>query len=263
MIVATGAAAAALGIGAGALANRAIDQVRRETAQAEPHETPSNQTPSGLSPAPAATSTRIAVIDTITRRHHTSVRRVLVEVSTALLFVAVTLRLAALDILPAAPAYLWFTAVGVALTVIDIDCKRLPNFLVVPSYPIVFACLTVASAIQSDWPALLRAAIGAVVLFGFYFLLALIYPAGMGFGDVKLAGVIGGVLAYLSYGTLLVGALLAFLVAALVGMVILVTRRGRIGTTIPFGPYMIAAALIAVLAADPLARAYLDWVGAA
>jgi len=42
-----------------------------------------------------------------------------------------------------------------------------------------------------------------------------------------------------------------------------VTRRGRIGTTIPFGPYMIAAALIAVLAADPLARAYLDWVGAA
>lgn len=262
MIVAAGAGAALLGILAGALANRAIDRVRMETARAESDETPSGPALADLSPTPV-TSTRIAVVDTFTPNRDVGARRILVELSTALLFVAVTLRLDALDILAAAPAYLWFTAVGVALTVIDIDCKRLPNFLVVPSYPIVFACLTAASAILGDWPALSRAAIGAAVLFGFYFLLALIYPAGMGFGDVKLAGVIGAVLAYLSYGTFLVGAFLAFLVAALVGMVILVTRRGRIGTTIPFGPYMIAAALIAILAADPLARAYLDWAGAA
>ncbi|WP_145238951.1 prepilin peptidase [Prescottella equi] len=262
MIVAASAGAALLGILAGALANRAIDRVRLEAKQGESTEAASGPALPDPSPTPL-TSTRIAVVDTFTPNRDTSARRVLVELSTALLFVAVTLRLAALDILPAAPAYLWFTAVGVALTVIDIDRKRLPNFLVVPSYPIVFACLTVASAIQSDWPALSRAAIGAVVLFGFYFLLALIYPAGMGFGDVKLAGVIGAVLAYLSYGTLLVGAFLAFLVAALVGLIILVTRRGRIGTTIPFGPYMIAAAVVAILAADPLARAYLDWAAAA
>ncbi|MCA1008762.1 A24 family peptidase [Rhodococcus hoagii] len=262
MIVATGAAAAALGILAGSLANRAIDRVRSETAQVESAETSTDPNPSNPSPTPV-TSTRIAVVDTFTPNRDVGARRILVELSTALLFVAVTMRLATLDMLPAAPAYLWFTAVGVALAVIDIDCKRLPNFLVVPSYPIVFVCLTAASAILDDWPALQRAAIGAAVLFGFYFLLALIYPAGMGFGDVKLAGVIGAVLAYLSYGTLLVGAFLAFLVAALVGVVILVTRRGRIGTTIPFGPYMIAAALIAILAADPLARAYLDWAGAA
>ncbi|MBM4586651.1 prepilin peptidase [Rhodococcus hoagii] len=262
MIVAAGAGAALLGILAGAFANTAIDRVRLETACAE-----SNATPSGpTAPLPSTTSavaTRIAVFDTLKRRHDTSARRVLVELATALLFVAITLRLVALDLLPAAPAYLWFAAVGIALAVIDIDCKRLPNFLVVPSYPIVFTCLTAGSVITGDWSALLRAAIGAAVLFGFYFVLALIYPAGMGFGDVKLAGVIGAVLAYLSYGTLLVGAFLAFLVAALVGLIILVTRRGRIGTTIPFGPYMIAAAVVAILAADPLARAYVDWAGAA
>ncbi|NKS63757.1 prepilin peptidase [Rhodococcus hoagii] len=262
MIVAAGAGAALLGILAGAFANTAIDRVRLETACAE-----SNATPSGpTAPLPSTTSavaTRIAVIDTLKRRRDTSARRVLVELATALLFVAITLRLVALDLLPAAPAYLWFAAVGIALAVIDIDCKRLPNFLVVPSYPIVFTCLTAGSVITGDWSALLRAAIGAAVLFGFYFVLALIYPAGMGFGDVKLAGVIGAVLAYLSYGTLLVGAFLAFLVAALVGLIILVTRRGRIGTTIPFGPYMIAAAVVAILAADPLARAYVDWAGAA
>ncbi|PTR26516.1 leader peptidase (prepilin peptidase)/N-methyltransferase [Rhodococcus sp. OK519] len=259
MIFATSGVAAILGILAGTFANRAIDRVRFETAQGA--DEPSEEV-RGYSPAPA-TSARIAVLDTLIRPRDTSARHVLVELSTALLFVAVTLRLAALDLLPAAPAYLYFAALGVALTVIDIDCKRLPNFLVVPAYPILFVCLTAASVILNDWPALLRAAIGAIVLFGFYLVLALIYPAGMGFGDVKLAGVIGAVLAFISYGTLLVGAFLAFLLAAVVGVILLAGRRSRIGTTIPFGPYMIAAAIVAILAADPLARAYLRWSGAA
>lgn len=238
------AAAALAGVVAGALANRAIGRVRAETARADPREASTPISP-GHSPG-LPTPTRIAL-----------------ELATALLFVVVTVRLAALYLLPAAPAYLFFTGIGIALTVIDIDCKRLPNFLVLPSYPVVFLCLTAASAILGDWPALVRAAIGAAALFGFYLLLALIHPAGMGFGDVKLAGVVGAVLAFLSYGTLLAGAILAFVLAAIVGVVVLATRRGRLGTTIPFGPYMLAAALVAILAADPLARAYLEWSGAA
>ncbi|NKS97063.1 prepilin peptidase [Rhodococcus hoagii] len=260
-MVAAGIGAALLGILAGAFANSAIDRVRLETACAEPNAAPTNSTPPSPSPA-SAVAARIAMIDTITRRHDISARRMLVELATALLFVAITLRLAALDLLPAAPAYLWFAVVGIALAVIDIDCKRLPNsssYRRTRSYSPAWQWVPSSRRLS----ALLRAAIGAAVLFGFYFVLALIYPAGMGFGDVKLAGVIGAVLAYLSYGTLLVGAFLAFLVAALVGLIILVTRRGRIGTTIPFGPYMIAAAVVAILAADPLARAYLDWAAAA
>lgn len=260
MTYAVAAMAALAGILAGALANRAIDRVRMDTARADP--SASSTPPADHSPE-LPRFARIALADKLTRRRDTGTRQVLVELATALLFVAVTVRLTALDLLPAAPAYLFFTGVGVALTVIDIDCKRLPNFLVLPSYPIVFLCLTTASIILDDWPALTRAAIGAAALFGFYLLLALIHPAGMGFGDVKLAGVIGAVLAFLSYGTLFTGAVLAFVMAAIVGVMVLATRRGRLGTTIPFGPYMIAAALVAILAADPLARAYLDWSGAA
>lgn len=257
--VATFLVVAVAGIGAGTLANRAIDRVQRETPQPKSHDMRCRCT---REPLPR---TSVAVVDTVLRRGRCSscgqrqgIRPVLVELSTAALFVIVTLRLAAIDLLPALPAYLGFAAVGVALTVIDIDCKRLPNFLVLPSYPAVFVLLTGAAAVLGDWPALLRAAVGAVALFGFYLVLALIYPAGMGFGDVKLAGVIGALLGFLSYGVLLVGAMLAFVLAAIAGIALLVSRRGRVGTMIPFGPYMIAAALIAVVAAEPLARAYLD-----
>lgn len=228
MTAATLVAAAAAGLAAGVPVHRAVARVRSEN------------------PADHAPPRNV---------------RLVVMLSTAALFVVLTARLTALDLLPALPAYLWFAAVGTALTVIDIDCKRLPNFLVLPSYPAVFALLAVAAAVQDDWPALLRAAVGAAALFGFYLVLALIYPAGMGFGDVKLAGVVGAVLAYLSYGVLLIGAMLAFVLAAVAGIALLVTRRGRIGTTIPFGPYMIAAAIVAIVAAEPLARAYLSSTG--
>lgn len=261
MSLASAAAAALAGALAGSLANGAIDRVRAQTARAS-----HGGTSAPLSPDHSperSTPTPIILDGTPVQRPDTGARRVLVVLATALLFVVITSRLAALDLLPAAPAYLAFTGIGVALTVIDIDCKRLPNFLVLPSYPVVFLCLTAASAILDDWTALARAAIGAAALFGFYLLLALIHPAGMGFGDVKLAGVLGAVLAFLSYGTLLAGAVLAFVMAAIVGVVVLATRRGRLGTTIPFGPYMIAAALVAIIATDPLARAYLDWAGVA
>jgi hypothetical protein len=59
--------------------------------------------------------------------------------------------------------------------------------------------LTASAPWQHDWRSLARACIGAVALFGFYLLLVLVYPAGMGWGAVKLAGLLGGVLAYLSW----------------------------------------------------------------
>jgi len=122
--------------------------------------------------------------------------RVVVVLVVAALFVGMALRLSAVGQLPALPAYLYFVAVGVALTLIDLDCKRLPNALVLPSYPVVLVLLAVAALGQHDGAAIVRALIGMAVLFGLYLVLALIYPAGMGFGDVKLAGVLGAVLAW-------------------------------------------------------------------
>jgi leader peptidase (prepilin peptidase)/N-methyltransferase len=181
-----------------------------------------------------------------------------VELATAGLFAAVMYRVADLDLLAALPAYLYFTAVGVALTVIDLDVRRLPNAIVLPSYPVLALLLAFASAWSGDWWALARAGIGAVAMFGFFFAVAFAYPAGMGFGDVKLAGLVGGALAYLSWAALVVGAFLGFLLGALVGVGLMLAGRGGRKTAVPFGPFMAAGALLALFVADPLATLYTD-----
>ena len=180
----------------------------------------------------------------------------LVEIVTAALFVSVTLRIGPSH-LAALPAYLYFTAAGVALAVIDLDHHRLPNAIVLPSYVVVFALLGLAALIDRDGPGLVRASVGAAALFAAYYALAFTYPAGMGFGDVKLAGVVGAVLAYLSWGTLLVGTLGAFVLGAVVGGAWVVVHRGNRKSAIAFGPFMIAAALLAVFVGDRIADGYL------
>jgi leader peptidase (prepilin peptidase)/N-methyltransferase len=185
-----------------------------------------------------------------------SPRYPLIEALTGVLFAAVAWRLNALNLLAAVPAYLWFVGVGVALTMIDLDLRRLPNRLVLPSYPVIAALLVIASAALGDWWPLARAAIGAVALFGFYLLLVLVYPAGMGWGDVKLAGVLGMVLAWLSWAALLVGAFAGFLFGAIVGVAVIALGRGGRKTALPFGPFMILGALFAIFAAATIAAHY-------
>ena len=182
----------------------------------------------------------------------------LVEVATPLLFIAVTLRLADLDRRSALPAFLYFGATGVALAVIDLRVRRLPDAIVLPSYPVIALLLAAAAALDGDWWALVRALIGASVLFGFFFALAWFYPAGMGFGDAKLAGIIGGLLAYLSWSTLAVGAFAGVLLGAVAGLTLIAIRRAGRRTPIPFGPWMIAGALVGVFIGAPIARFYVD-----
>lgn len=182
----------------------------------------------------------------------------LVEAATAALFVAVTLRLEQLGLIGALPAYLYFAAMGIALTVIDLDYRRLPNAIVLPSYPVLAVLLALSAAVHHDWWSLARAAIGAAALFAFFFAVAFAYPAGMGFGDVKLAGIVGGVLAHLSWAALLIGAFAGFLLGALVGVGLIVAGRGGRKTAVPFGPFMIAGALLALFAAEPIASLYTD-----
>jgi leader peptidase (prepilin peptidase) / N-methyltransferase len=189
-------------------------------------------------------------------RARISPRYPIVELATGLLFAAVAYRTADLGLAAAVPAYLYFTAIGVALTVIDLDVRRLPNAIVLPSYPVLAVLLTIAAAWHGDWWALARAGIGAAALFGFFFAVAFAYPAGMGFGDVKLAGLVGGVLAYLSWAALAVGAFAGFLLGAFVGVAIMLAGRAGRKTAVPFGPFMVAGALLALFVADPLASLY-------
>jgi leader peptidase (prepilin peptidase)/N-methyltransferase len=193
--------------------------------------------------------------------HPISVRYPLVEAMTALLFAVVTVRVAQLHLDSALPAYLYLVAAGFALALIDVDHKRLPDKIVLPSYAVVTVLLLIASAASHDWWALARAGIGGGALFAFYFALAFGYPAGMGFGDVKLAGVLGGLLGYLSWSALVVGAFAGFLFGAVVGAALLATGRCERNNAIPFGPFMVAGALAAMFVAEPLARGYLLLTG--
>ncbi len=184
-----------------------------------------------------------------------SVRYPTVELLTAMVFVLLTLRVGPA---PELPAFLYLGAVGVALAAIDLDVKRLPNAIVLPSYGIATALLGAAAITQANATNLIRAVIGMVALFGAYYLLAVVVPGGMGFGDVKLAGVLGLYLGWLGWTELVVGAFASFLLGGLAGLALIATGRAGSKSHLPFGPYMLLGALLAILAAGPLAQAYVD-----
>jgi leader peptidase (prepilin peptidase)/N-methyltransferase len=146
----------------------------------------------------------------------------------------------------ALPAYLLFAWLAVGLFWIDADVHRLPDGLVLPAYPTLFVLLVVATAGLGDWGALVRALACMAGLYAVYFLLALASPSSLGFGDVKLAGVIGLVLGWVGVGTAVLGILAGFIVGGLVGVVFLLGRRVGMRTHIAYGPSMLAGAFVAL-----------------
>jgi leader peptidase (prepilin peptidase)/N-methyltransferase len=176
-----------------------------------------------------------------------------VEGVTAALFVLVALFI---QPLAAIPAYLYAAAVAVALTAIDFRTGRLPDRIVLPSYPVLAVLLTLASWVAGEWNRLAVAAIAGLGLLLAYGLIVVIQPRGMGLGDVKLAGLIGLVLGYQGWGPLAVGALGAFLLGALWGVGVMIKQKGGRKTAIPFGPWMCAGALLGCLVGEPLWALY-------
>jgi leader peptidase (prepilin peptidase)/N-methyltransferase len=102
----------------------------------------------------------------------------------------------------------------------------------------------------------LRALIAAAAGGGFYFLVWFAYPAGMGFGDVKLAPIVGAYLGWVSYGAAVVGVFLGFLYGAVVGIAVMSLGRAGRKSKLPFGPFMLAGALTGLLVGSQLADAY-------
>jgi leader peptidase (prepilin peptidase)/N-methyltransferase len=182
----------------------------------------------------------------------------LVEAGTALLFVVMALRFGADGVLP---AYLYLAAVGLALALIDLDCKRLPDVLTLPSYPVAAVLLGSAALLGSNSGDFLKALLGGVAMFGVYFALCFAYPAGMGFGDVKLAGVLGMYTAWLGWGAWAVGLFLGFFLGGVFGIALIAVKKGGRKTAVPFGPFMLLGVLIAILVGPELASGYADLTG--
>jgi leader peptidase (prepilin peptidase)/N-methyltransferase len=178
-----------------------------------------------------------------------SVRYPLIELGTGLAFAAVALvRGVDVDLIVELP----FVAVLVAVAGIDLEHRIVPNKIVVPAA--VWAVAGAAIAHPGDLPELLIAGAGA---FLFLLVAALIYPAGMGMGDVKLAGVMG-----LYLGASIVPALLiAFAAGTAVGIGMLL-RHGAAARKkgVPFAPFLAFGGLVALLVGPELIDLYVDHV---
>jgi leader peptidase (prepilin peptidase)/N-methyltransferase len=218
------------------------------------------------------------------------VRYPLVELTTAVVFGVTAWRIVDIGRPWALPAFLYLAAVGVALALIDIDTGRLPIVIVRPAFGVGGALLLAASAAHDDWGAAVRAGIGMASLFCFYFVLHVAKPGGMGYGDVRLSGLLGLYLGWLGWPELVVGAFLAFVLGGVLGVLQaalsphwerrnvttppgqptqLATVTGHhevdavdaarpvLKRRIPFGPYMLVGALAGILFARPIADWYL------
>jgi leader peptidase (prepilin peptidase)/N-methyltransferase len=150
---------------------------------------------------------------------------------------------------------MYLVPVGVALAVVDWRTRLLPTRVIAPSYAIVVVLGVLANLLSGDRTDLARAGWGWVVAGGTFLLLWLIYPRGMGYGDVRLSGVLGLALGYLGWGQLLVGVYAGFLLGGLGGTLLtalrIVDRRAY-----PFGPFMLLGALVGVVWGSPFAAFY-------
>jgi len=150
---------------------------------------------------------------------------------------------------------LYLAPVSVALAVIDWRTRLLPTKLVAPSYLAVIALAVFSAWTAGDWSPLVTAAWGWLVAGGTFFVLWFIYPRGMGYGDVRLSGVLGIALGYLGWGELLTGVYSGFLLGG-VGGLLLSTLRIVDRKAYPFGPFMLAGALVGVLTGPYVAAWY-------
>lgn len=170
--------------------------------------------------------------------------RIAGAVITAVTFGAIGVRFGLSSVLP---ALLVFAAASTVLTLVDLTEKRLPNAVVFPTLGVVALLLLPATWALGTWWPMLWAPSGAAAMFAVYFLLALISPASMGMGDVKLALVVGLLLGWFGLNTWFIGLLGAFVVGGIVALIALALRHVTLRGSIPFGPSMLAGALLAVL----------------
>jgi leader peptidase (prepilin peptidase) / N-methyltransferase len=174
-----------------------------------------------------------------------SSRYPIVELITAVLFGLVAWRIGATWSLP---AYLVFTAFLIALSGIDIDTKTLPNRLVYPSAAAGLVLLAVASLVDGEPRRLVWAAVGALSVLAVFRLIHAVSPNGFGFGDVRLGAVLGGHLGWLGLAYVPVGIYAGFVLGAGVGLAMMIGRRAGRRTALPFGPFLAAGSLLAIVA---------------
>jgi leader peptidase (prepilin peptidase)/N-methyltransferase len=177
-----------------------------------------------------------------------SPRYPIVEAVTSVLFALVP---AVIGVLWVVPAYWAFVGVAIVLTLTDLDLKKIPNKILYPGTVLAGSLLIVGSLLDGEPGRLLPAAGSAIGYFGALFVLALLARGGFGFGDVKLAFLLGLFVGYISWQYVMVAAFAAFGAAGLYAIVVLALRRRGRKSEIPFGPYLIVGSYLAIAFGDP------------
>lgn len=184
-----------------------------------------------------------------------SIRYPIVELTTALLSVLITLHF---GVSLQTVAALLFTWTLICLTLIDVDTQLLPDSITLPL--LWFALLaSLFHVFVTPETALIGALLGYLSLWSVFWLFKLLTgKEGMGYGDFKLLAAIG---ALLGWKMLPLVIMLSAFVGALVGMTLIVLKGRDKNIPIPFGPYLSIAAYIALIWGDDINRTYLQFVG--
>ena len=149
--------------------------------------------------------------------------------------------------------WLWVCAalvpVGAALAYIDWHTRLLPTRIVLPATLAVIVAGLVGWAVTQDADDIVRALLGLLIGRSIYWVLWFIHSAGMGFGDVRLAALLGFTLAYLGWGEFAIGMYAGFLIFGLPGLALAIARwnRALLKTAFPFGPFMLVGSVLGVL----------------
>ena len=183
-----------------------------------------------------------------------SIRYPMVEAATAGTFAAAAGLLGPVWVLP---AYLWFGGVTIALVLTDLDIKRIPNRILYPGTIVAAILLGGGAALDGDLAQFGRALIGGAGYFSLLLLVALVARGGFGFGDVKLAFLLGMFTAYRAWGSLFVAVLGSFVIGGLLSIGLLAARRVGRKDAIPFGPSMVLGSYVGIAFGESLARWYI------
>ena len=152
---------------------------------------------------------------------------------------------------PGTVALAWAGVAGVVLGAVDLAVHRLPDRVTIPAYAAVATALLVDAVALDTWPALLRAVLAGAAAFGGAASAAVLSPRGLGFGDVKLLGLLGLVLGWVGWGALLAGMFLGLFTGAAASLTLIAAGRAGWRTALPFGPPLLVGAVLALALSGP------------
>jgi leader peptidase (prepilin peptidase)/N-methyltransferase len=215
---------AVLGIPGGVLANLLVERI------------PEKRRLRPLPPARTLAATRL---------------QVLVIVATVALFAGTALRFGADWVVP---PYLVFFLCLVSISVIDSQRQIIPNYIVYPTIFISIPLLAFAALVQGEWDRFGHAMLGATLAWLALFVIHMISPGGMGFGDVRLAFVLGLFLGWIGLSHVVTGMFLGVVLISVVGILLALPRLKSLQEHIAFGPFLAVGSTLAVFAGGPIIR---------